>query len=92
MEEMGKLRVPEHVVRRQFGPQTVILNLETGYYHGLNTTGGRILDVIEETNDPKEAARRVAEEFDAPIDVVTGDVDRLCSELVERGLLVTNDA
>ena len=35
-----KVRVPRHVVHRDFPAQTVILNLETGKYHGLNPTAG----------------------------------------------------
>ena len=29
-------RIPQHVVFRGFATETVVLNLETGKYHGLN--------------------------------------------------------
>jgi hypothetical protein len=32
-------RLPSHVVMRAFVHETVVLNLATGRYHGLNTTG-----------------------------------------------------
>lgn len=33
--------VPDHVVYRAFVDETVVLNLDTGRYHGLNAVGGR---------------------------------------------------
>ena len=30
---------PQHVVHREFAKETVILNLQSGMYHGLNPTG-----------------------------------------------------
>jgi len=40
------LRLPEHVVHRSFVAETVVLNLQTGRYHGLNPVGGRMLDAL----------------------------------------------
>ena len=31
----SRLRVPEHVVYRSFGEETVVVNLRSGKYHGL---------------------------------------------------------
>ena len=36
-----KAVVPEHVVYRTFVSETVVLNLQSGHYHGINTSGGR---------------------------------------------------
>jgi hypothetical protein len=79
--------VPEHVVFRVFPGETVVLNLDTGTYHGLNPTGGRMLEVLRDTGSREEAARVVADEFDAPIEQVRADLDSLCADLLERGLL-----
>ena len=38
--------VPDHVVYREFVNETVVLNLETGTYHGLNPSGGRMLEAL----------------------------------------------
>ena len=39
--------IAPHVVYRSFATETVILNLQTGRYHGLNKTGGRMLELLE---------------------------------------------
>jgi hypothetical protein len=41
----ASLRLPQHVVHRSFVAETVVLNLQTGKYHGLNPVGGRMLEV-----------------------------------------------
>lgn len=37
----SQARVPRHVVYRDFVNETVVLNLETGTYHGLNRPNAR---------------------------------------------------
>jgi len=84
--------VPHHVASRAFPTETVLLNLNTGQYHGLNPTGGRMFEVLDECGDPEAAAGRLAEEFQQPLETVRSDLHELCRSLVERGLLETEVA
>lgn len=84
----GKIRVPENVVHRSFQEETVLLNLDTGQYHGLNGTAGRMLTCLEETGDAARTAEIVAEEFEVDLERVRADLAELCAKLVERGLVV----
>jgi hypothetical protein len=79
--------VPEHVVHRDFAQETVILNLETGQYHGLNPVGGRMLTVLQTGSSVGEVAARLAEEFDQPVEDVERDLVAFCSDLAARGLI-----
>jgi PqqD family protein of HPr-rel-A system len=88
----GRVRIPQNVVHRSFEEETVLLNLDSGQYHGLNATAGRMLAALEEDGDAAAAAQRVAEEFDVDVEVVRADLARLCGELAERGLVVIDDA
>ena len=85
--EAGAVRVPGHVVHRAFVDETVVLNLETGKYHGLNRTAGRMLEVLEQEGDLTLAAAALAEEFDKPQAEIEDDLRVFCSALVDRGLL-----
>jgi coenzyme PQQ synthesis protein D (PqqD) len=85
-------RLPEHVVFRAFPAETVVLNLESGRYHGLNLTGGRMLEVLGATPRLDDAVGRLAAEFDAPAERIARDVVALCAALVDRGLLVVEPA
>jgi hypothetical protein len=80
-------RVPEHVVYREFVNETVVLNLQTGTYHGLNRTAGRMLDAVERTTSLREAAAQVAGEHGWDLATVEEDLVGLCQTLAERGLL-----
>lgn len=81
------IRMPEHVVLRAFESETVVLNLRTGHYHGLNATAGRMLELLGENGSFAETAAAIREEFDAPDDDVEDDLVTLCHDLAERGLL-----
>ena len=88
----AKARVPEHVVYRPFPAETVLLNLETGKYHGLNPTGGRMLEVMEKAGTLADAATQLAREYDQPEERIQEDLCRLCAQLAERGLIEIDDA
>jgi hypothetical protein len=85
-----QVTVPEHVVHRTFEAETVLLNLETGNYHGLNPTAGRMFDLLDKMGSAEEVVRVLAEELDQPRDVIAGDLAHLCDDLTERGLLVVH--
>lgn len=82
-----KAGTPQHVVYRPFVKETVILNLQTGKYHGLNPTGGRMLEVLERSATVGAAARQLAEEFGAPLEQLQADMCDFCRDLLERGLI-----
>ncbi len=83
----SNVRVPAHAVYRAFPSETVVLNLNTGRYHGLNTTAGRMLEVLDAAPCVREAVGRLAREYRRELLGVRRDVCSLCRELLERGLL-----
>jgi hypothetical protein len=88
---MSKVRLAENVVHRSFGAETVLLNLDTGQYHGLRGSGGRMLELLGETGDVEASAQRIAEELHHPLEEVRCDIHELCRALAERSLLVIED-
>ena len=81
------VKVPDHVVYRGFVSETVVLNLKTGQYHGLNPTAGRILEKLDEVGRLQTAITALAEEFKEPAQRIEEDLKRLCEELLARELL-----
>jgi hypothetical protein len=79
--------VPPHVVHRAFAAETVVLNLTTGGYHGLNPVAGRMLEILEQTGDPRDAVERVLAEWNVTEERVERDAAQLCADLLERGLI-----
>lgn len=81
------LRIPEHVVSREVGGETVILNLETGDYYGLNAVGAAIWRGIEAQSSRDEIVGAVQAEFESTVEVITQDMDALLADLRKQGLL-----
>ena len=67
-------KVPQHVVYRNFPTETVVLNLQTGKYHGLNATAGEMLKEIERSPSLADAARALAKLYEQPGEVLERDV------------------
>ena len=83
----ARARVAANVVFRTFVQETVVLNLDTGRYHGLNPTAGRMLEELERRATVGEAARRLAEEYGQPLHEVERDLCELCLSLADRKLI-----
>jgi Coenzyme PQQ synthesis protein D (PqqD) len=83
----SRVRLPQHVVYRTFPSETVVLNLHTGRYHGLNPTAGRMLASLEDARCVRDAASAIAGEYDQPQDAVEHDICELCSLLLSRELV-----
>ncbi|HEV3321192.1 MAG TPA: PqqD family protein [Solirubrobacteraceae bacterium] len=83
----AKIRVPQHVVYRSFPAETVVLNLQTGRYHGLNATAGNMLAALERADSVRAAAVVVAGEYEQPAEAVERDMCELCNSLLARGLV-----
>ena len=83
----SSVRVPEHVVYRDFPEETVILNLESGMYHGLNATAATMVKTLESSPSVAAAVDTLAAELEQPRDRIERDVVTLCRTLDERGLI-----
>ena len=82
-----RVSVPPHVVYRAFPSETVVLNLQTGCYHGLNPTAGRMLQTLERAVTVRDAATALAGSYQTPRAVIELDLCELCNALLERGLI-----
>jgi hypothetical protein len=83
----AKVKVPQSVVFRSFPTETVVLNLQTGKYHGLNPSAGKMLQALTEAPSVREAAAAVAAEYEAPAATIEVDICDLCQNLLDRGLV-----
>jgi hypothetical protein len=84
---ISTVRLPKHVVYRAFVYETVVLNLETGKYHGLNPVAGRMLELLDRNGSVEDTAERLAAEYGQPQEEVAADLLAFCSDLIDRGLI-----
>jgi hypothetical protein len=83
----ARVRTPQHVVHRSFAAETVVLNLRTGKYHGLNPTAGRMLDGLQVAPTVGALVPELAREYGLEPAKLEVDLLALCRELLERGLI-----
>jgi len=87
----ARARLPQHVVHRSFVAETVVLNLRTGKYHGLNPTAGKMLDALETAPTVGDAVPALADRYGLEQQQIETDLLALTRGLLERGLIVTAD-
>jgi Coenzyme PQQ synthesis protein D (PqqD) len=83
----ASITIPDTVVHRDFPSETVVLNLETGQYHGLNPMAGEMLTALEEADTVEAAAQQIAERHGVELARVQADICALCESLTARGLI-----
>jgi hypothetical protein len=83
----ANVSVPEHVVYRDFAEETVILNLDSGMYHGLNGTAAKMLETLSSAATVDAAIAKLIDELAQPREVIEPDVLELCKTLAARGLI-----
>jgi hypothetical protein len=84
---MSKYLIPESVVIQRVADEMVVLDLESGWYFGLNSAGARMLELLKAHGDPDAVVRLLAEEYDAAEQQIARDLDGLVDQLEERGLV-----
>ncbi len=66
---------------------SVLLNLDTGVYHGLNPVGTRIWELLETPRTEAELRKCIAQEFEVEPEVASTDVRAFLESLDERKLV-----
>lgn len=79
----------DDVVAREVGDETMLLDLASGTYFGLNPVGGLFWKMLEEGRALAEARAALLEEFDVDEATLDQDLSALLTDLVEKGLVST---
>jgi hypothetical protein len=82
-----KVRVPSQVMARQVGLETVILNLESGTYYGLDVVGARIWQLLVEGRTLSQVCESMHDEYEVEQVTLERDVQTLVNALLENRLV-----
>ena len=87
IDSSKRVVVPAHVLFRLLDGESVLLNLESERYFGLDATGTRMWELV--TTEPNIAAafEKLLAEFDVEPEPLRSHLNELLSGLVENGLL-----
>ncbi len=82
-----RLIIPPDVLISNVGGESVILNLNSERYFGLDEVGTRMLSVLTTSNSVQTAYEMLLEEYDVENERLRQDLIDLIDRLVEQGLL-----
>ena len=74
-------------VSSEVGDEVVIMHVESGQYLGLNSSGARIWNLVQEPRKVSEIRDVIVKEYDVEPDRCQDDVLALLRQLAARGLL-----
>jgi len=75
------------VLCKDLGDETVLLDLETETYFGLDSIGSRFWKLVTTAPSIRDAIAVMIEEYDVAPDELERDMSALIEDLVGRGLL-----
>jgi hypothetical protein len=82
-----RLILPEDVLMSDVEGESVILNVNTERYFGLDEVGTRMLSVLTESNSVQTAYEALLEEYEVENETLRRDLADLIDRLLGQGLL-----
>jgi hypothetical protein len=79
--------MPAHVLVRFLDRESVLLNIETEQYFGLDETGTRMCQVLTGSPNIDAAYQELLAEFDVEPELLRANLMELVSRLLDSGLL-----
>jgi len=83
-----RVNVPDDVLISRLQEESVILNLESERYFGLDDVGTRFLSVLTASESIEAAYQKLLHEYHVDGDVLRGDLLALVENLVNQGILI----
>jgi coenzyme PQQ synthesis protein D (PqqD) len=84
--------VPSHVLVRFLEDESVLLNLETERYFGLDATGTRMWKAVTAAPEIKAAYEELLREYDVDPELLRSNLTELLGQLEGNGLLEVHPA
>jgi hypothetical protein len=84
------LRVADGVLKRAAGTETVLLDLDSEEFFGLDGVGARAFELFEQPRRLDDVVDTLLGEYDVDRETLTTDVTELVTSLVTRNLLVVD--
>ena len=82
-----RVRVPDDVLISNLQDESVILNLNSERYFGLDNVGTRMLSVLSTSSSFEAAYELLVAEYDVDPQVLREDLNSLIENLVQQGLV-----
>ena len=82
-----RVTVPDDVLISNLQDESVVLNLDSERYYGLDDVGTRFLSILTTSESIEAAYDRLREEYEVDPQVLRKDLLALAEKLIEQGLI-----
>ena len=82
-----RVRVPDDVLLSNLQEESVILNLDSERYYGLDDVGTRFLSVLNTSDSIEAAYEKLIQEYDVDEEVLRKDLLTLVENLLAQGIV-----
>jgi hypothetical protein len=82
-----RVKVPDDVLISGLQDESVLLNLDSERYYGLDDVGTRMFSVLTSSDSVQSAWERLTKEYDVDHEVLRKDLITLVDTLLEQGLI-----
>ena len=83
-----RVTVPDDVLISRLQEESVILNLDSERYFGLDDVGTRFLSVLTTSDSIETAYEQLRGEYDVDPQILRADLLALIENLIDQGLLI----
>ena len=90
MDWTQKVRPPEHVICQMLGNDSILLDLETNSYFGLDKVGTSMWRAIISADSLHSAYEQLLNQYEVAPSVLQSDMESIVLELINHGLLQTS--
>ncbi len=87
-----RVSIPEGVMMRELSGESVLLNINTESYFGLDDVGTRMWAALTTSATIQEAFERLLAEYEVEPDQLKEDLSVLVQKLADAGLVIVNAA
>ena len=82
-----RVSVPQNVMFRELEGESVILNIDSESYYGLDDVGTRMWEVLTQSESIQTAFETLIDEYDVQPDRLRDDLAGLIEQLAEKALI-----
>ena len=86
-----KLKISPEVHSQEVGGETVLLDLQSESYFGLDEVGTRIWQLLQQNGDLQSIFETILDEYDVEEEQLRRDLEELVEKLLEAGLVSIED-
>lgn len=83
----SKITIPDSVLHQELDAESVLLELTTETYYGLDDVGTRVWQLLNEHGNVDAIVTALLAEYEVGEATLRGDVERLLGELAGAGLI-----